>query len=223
MTPTTICHKEIESLSKKQRVNIVNALPGVRPVVLVGTVKKRVKETDNLKPKDGNLAVFSSLVHLGSDPALFGIFVRPEVNPKTPDTKFERQTLQNIRKHGYFTVNHIPIGDVETAHQCSAPYKSQQSEFIKSDLPCEYFKNIPAPFVESSPLAMALEFVREEKLGENGVVFVVGALRKIRVLEDFDKDHEYLLHPQHMGTVGVFGLGSYCRIEEVARLPKARV
>ena len=223
MSPTILDSNDIESFTAKQRLMMVNALPGIRPVVLVGTLKKRVKDYSDLKDKDGNLAVFSSIVHLGSDPALFGIFVRPEINPKSPDEKHERQTLQNIRKHKFFTINQIPAGDVEMAHRCSAPYKVQQSEFLKNDIPCDFFDEIPAPFVESSPLCYALEFVREERLAENGVVFVIGELKKVRVLEDFDKDNEQLLHPEKMGTVGVFGLGSYCKIEEIVSLPKAKV
>ena len=224
MTPTLLDENDLKGYSKKQRLQLVNALPGIRPAVLVGTLNSRARAVstgNGLTADNSNLAVFSSLVHLGSDPALFAIFIRPEVNPKTPDEKFERQTLDNIRKHRCFTISQIPLGDVEAAHRCSAPYKRHQSEFVKADLPCVFLDDFRAPFVESSPLSFGLQLVREYRLDENGVTMVIGELKRVRMLEDFDKNEDHLLHPEHIGTAGVFGLGSYCRVQEIAKLPKA--
>ena len=53
------------------------------------------------KSNDGfpNVAVFSSVTHLGSNPPLLGFITRPAFVP--------RNTYENIRKTGIYTINHI--------------------------------------------------------------------------------------------------------------------
>ena len=60
--------KEIEQLEQRYRTAFINSLAGFRQAVLVGT-----------KSVDGNtnLAIFNSLIHLGANPALFGLMSRP--------------------------------------------------------------------------------------------------------------------------------------------------
>jgi flavin reductase (DIM6/NTAB) family NADH-FMN oxidoreductase RutF len=84
-----ITNDDILEMEKIFRLNFVNSIPGYKSANLIGT-----------KSKAGvsNLAVFSSVVHLGSNPPLLG-FMRPAVVP--------RDTYQNIKETGKFTINHI--------------------------------------------------------------------------------------------------------------------
>ncbi|MBK6507064.1 MAG: hypothetical protein IPG02_15700 [Ignavibacteria bacterium] len=59
---------EIEQLDQGYRRAFINSLAGFRQVVLVGT-----KSADGIT----NLAIFNSLIHLGANPALFGLMSRP--------------------------------------------------------------------------------------------------------------------------------------------------
>lgn len=61
------------------RVQLATSLPGVKPVALIGTINSAGQT---------NLAPFSSIVHLGSNPALLGMVTRPYV--------VDRHTLANI-------------------------------------------------------------------------------------------------------------------------------
>jgi hypothetical protein len=75
----TLTSRDLEAMDKLARVQFATSLPGVKPVCLVGT-----RNAAGI----GNLAPFSSVVHLGSNPALLGMMTRPDV--------VERHTLANI-------------------------------------------------------------------------------------------------------------------------------
>jgi len=70
---------EIEQLEQRYRTAFINSLAGFRQAVLIGT--RSVDEKTNL-------AIFNSLIHLGANPALFGLMSRPD--------SVQRDTLQNI-------------------------------------------------------------------------------------------------------------------------------
>ena len=72
--------QDIANTSRIRRLNIVNSLSGIKPANLVGTISNN---------NETNLAIFSSVVHLGSDPALLGFVLRPE-------QEVRRHTYENI-------------------------------------------------------------------------------------------------------------------------------
>ena len=72
------------------RRNFINSLSGYKSVNLVGTIDKAGKT---------NLAIFNTVIHVGSNPALLGLLVRPPVVP--------RHTLTNILETNRYTINHI--------------------------------------------------------------------------------------------------------------------
>ena len=95
----------IETWERFYRANFINCLTGFKSANLIGTVNKSGQP---------NLAVFSSVVHLGSDPALIGFINRPLAAAP--------HTIQNIEATGVYTINHINPFFVEKAHQTSAKY-----------------------------------------------------------------------------------------------------
>ena len=84
---------DLESLETRFRGNLINSLGGFKSLVLIGTASRDGKE---------NLAVFSSLFHLGANPALCGLIVRPA------EPGFN--TLGNIMATGKYTLNHVHPG-----------------------------------------------------------------------------------------------------------------
>ena len=107
----------LKNLDKISRLNLVNSCTGFKSANLIAT-KSTSGET--------NVAVFSSVTHLGSDPALLGFILRPTVVP--------RDTYKNIKETGYFTVNHIAENMILDAHHTSANYNFGVSEFDKTNL-----------------------------------------------------------------------------------------
>ena len=71
---------EIENLDRIKRLNIINSISGIKPGNLIGS-----KSSNNKT----NLAIFSSVIHLGSHPPLLGFIVRPA-------NKIRRDTYENI-------------------------------------------------------------------------------------------------------------------------------
>ena len=91
--------KQISEFSKVYRLNLINSITGYKPANLIGSKSTKGKT---------NLAIFSSVVHLGSKPPLIGIITRPNTVP--------RDTYRNIIESSYYTINHISKNMVERAH-----------------------------------------------------------------------------------------------------------
>ncbi|MDP2159544.1 MAG: flavin oxidoreductase, partial [Flavobacterium sp.] len=70
----------IQNLSKIPRLNLINSCTGYKSANLIAT-----KTIEGIS----NVAVFSSITHLGSDPALLGFILRPTTVP--------RNTYKNIK------------------------------------------------------------------------------------------------------------------------------
>ena len=71
---------DLRALERRSRTRLVNALSGLRPIHLVGTVDSEGRT---------NLAPFNSATHIGADPPLIGLVFRP--------LTVERHTYENIR------------------------------------------------------------------------------------------------------------------------------
>lgn len=125
-----ISNSEFSSMEKLYRINLINSITGFKSVCLIGT-KNKLNQT--------NLSIISSLVHIGSSPALFGIIIRPGV--------VERHTLENILDTKCYTINHINESIYKQAHQTSARYPREISEFDATGLITEYKNDFYAPFV----------------------------------------------------------------------------
>jgi flavin reductase (DIM6/NTAB) family NADH-FMN oxidoreductase RutF len=66
-----ISTEEIEKLEKLERLNLINSCTGYKSNLLA------TKSVDGLS----NVAIFSSITHLGSSPAMIGFIVRPTTVP----------------------------------------------------------------------------------------------------------------------------------------------
>lgn len=156
----------IQSWERFYRANFVNSLTGFKSVSLIGTVNEFGQT---------NLGIFSSLVHIGSDPALVGYINRP--------VKAAPHTLANIQATGVYTINHIQPSFLDKAHQTSAKYPLEVSEFDEVGLTAEFLDGSAAPFVKESKVkySLALEEVIPIKL--NNTFLVIGKIQQVK-LED---------------------------------------
>jgi flavin reductase (DIM6/NTAB) family NADH-FMN oxidoreductase RutF len=103
---------EWQSWERFYRANFINSLTGFKSASLIGTINAQGVP---------NLGMFSSLVHIGSDPALIGYINRPLAAAP--------HTLANIKANGFYTVNHIQASFLDKAHQTSAKYPDEVNEF----------------------------------------------------------------------------------------------
>jgi flavin reductase (DIM6/NTAB) family NADH-FMN oxidoreductase RutF len=200
---------DIKALPRIPRLTLINAITGFKSANLVGTVDQNGAT---------NLAIFSSAVHIGSDPPLIGVVTRPIV----PDGKTSRHTYDNIKKTGFFTLNHVSEAMIEQAHQTSASYGDGISEFEAVGLTPQYLGLGKVPFVAESPIKMGLEFVEEYFIQANQTILVIGKVVEL-YLPDNCMDVAGNLDLNAAQTVALSGLDTYHRAEQVMRLPYARV
>jgi flavin reductase (DIM6/NTAB) family NADH-FMN oxidoreductase RutF len=139
MKNTYFSSSDILEMESRQRAAFINSLSGFKSASLIGSIDSN---------GNTNLAVFSSVVHLGSNPALIGFINRPDST--------SRHTLENILETNCFTINHINAAIYKQAHQTSARYDKTISEFDATGLTPEFSKLLEAPYVRESQIKYGL-------------------------------------------------------------------
>ena len=158
--------KELEGLSKIYRLNLINSVTGYKSAHLIGSISPS---------GDENLAVFSSIIHLGSNPALIGFILRPKTVP--------RNSHANMKSTGVFTLNAISSNQIEDAHHTSAKYPDNISEFDQTNLEPEIKEGWKAPYVKGAQIQIGCSYVNEYLIKENDTVLVVGKIEHLFIEE----------------------------------------
>lgn len=196
---------DIQSMQKVERLNLINSLSGIKPANLIGTIDQEGKE---------NLAIFSSVVHLGSNPALFGFILRPQGDVR-------RHTHENIMSTGVYTINFVTTDFIQNAHYTSAKFDASINEFVKSKLTPSYIDDYDAPFVEESPIKMGLKFVEEIPIKSNGTTLMVGQVEHIIMPDETMKDNGHI-DLGELDVAGISGLNTYYSLTKKDRFPYVR-
>ena len=197
--------EEIQSMPKVLRLNLINSLSGIKPANLIGTVNKN---------GDENLAIFSSVVHLGSNPALFGFILRPKGDVR-------RHTHENIIETKEFTLNFVTTAFIQQAHYTSAKFDASVNEFEKCGLTSSYIPSFLAPFVAESPIKMGLSFVEEISIKANGTSIIVGQVEHIVLPDEILNDNGHL-DLGSLDIAGISGLNTYYSLQKEDRFPYSR-
>ena len=199
-----ITDKELDQMEQRFRASFINSITGFKSVVLIGTKNKVNQE---------NLAIFNSIVHLGSNPALIGMIIRPD--------SVERHTLENIEETGFYTINHILESFVEQAHHTSARYPRNVSEFEASGLTPFYRADFFAPYVKESTVQIGMEFKTKINIPINNTLMIIGQIKSISLPEKAISTDGYI-DLEITKTITNSGLDSYHRTERIVRLPYAK-
>ena len=199
-----ITDKELDQMEQRFRASFINSITGFKSVALIGTKNNANQE---------NLAIFNSIVHLGSNPALIGMIIRPD--------SVERHTLENIEETGFYTINHILESFVEQAHHTSARYPRNVSEFEASGLTPFYRNDFFAPFVKESTVQIGMEFKTKINIPINNTLMIIGQIKSISLPEKAISTDGYI-DLEITKTITNSGLDSYHRTERIVRLPYAK-
>ena len=167
--------EEFSKFNKIPRLNLINSCTGYKSANLIAT-----KSADGIS----NVAVFSSVTHLGSDPALLGFVLRPNTVP--------RDTYINIKATEYFTVNAISESMIADAHQSSAAYDASISEFEMTNLEEEYLDEIEVPFVKGSPVRLLCRYLNEYPITENNTIHVIASIEAIYYDDLLEREDKWL-------------------------------
>lgn len=197
-------NKSIAELDRIYRLNLINSLSGYKAANLIGT-KGSIGE---------NLAIISSVVHLGADPPLLGFVMRP--------ARVERHTLSNLLETKMYTINHVSKDLVERAHYTSAHFPAGTSEFEKCKIEAEYISEFDAPFVKESCVKMGMRLVETLPIKANDTLFIVGEIEYL-LIEDSSITENGQVDLNQLQTVCISGLNRYHEVTELANHPYARV
>ena len=200
-----ITASDVIQMEQRTRAHLINSVGGFKSVCLIGTVDK-IGQT--------NLAIFSSIVHIGANPPLISFIMRPD--------SVERHTLANILETGSYTINHLNASIYKQAHQSSARYAKEVSEFDATGLSTEYKGNCKAPFVKESNVQLELDFKQRIDLTINNTIMIIGEIKNIYFPEGCMQEDGFL-DIEKAGTITCSGLDSYHLSKSLARLPYAKV
>ena len=159
--------KDINEMHHVYKINLINSCSGYKSANLIGT-----KSSEGIT----NVAIFSSVTHIGSAPAILGFFLRPNT--------VTRNTYDNIRETGYYSINHVHENILMEAHHTSAKYDKTISEFDKTMLEEDYKGNYLVPFVKDAPVQIAMKYIEEYPIKVNNTILVIGEIQDLYLADN---------------------------------------
>lgn len=193
---------DLDNLEQRYRANLINSLSGFKSAVLLGT-------TDG---KTNNVAVISSVVHIGANPPLLGMIMRPHT--------VQRDSLDNIKQQGFYTLNHVNTQWADKAHQTSARYEQDESEFEAVGLTPFFSDTLSAPYVKESEVNIGLKVAQHFSL-LNNTEMVIGEIQEVFFAKDALAKDGYL-DIEALNTASISGLDSYHSSKRLARYAYAK-
>ena len=201
---TTLSNVQIMDMEQRKRAQLINSISGFRSVALIGTIHTEGQT---------NLAIFNSIVHIGSNPPLLGFIMRPD--------SVERHTLSNIMETGCYTINHINSSMYEKAHQTSARYPKNVSEFDAAQLTPQFKDGFMAPFVKESHIQIGMEFKERIEISINQTSMIIGEIKWVHY-PDHCLSEDGFLDIEKAGSITSTGQDSYHTTQLLQRLQYAK-
>jgi len=191
-------------MPKHQKTHFINSLGGFKSISLLGTINGSGQT---------NLAIFSSIFHIGAHPPLIALIFRP-----SPP---ERDTLRNLLETGFYTINHINETIYKQAHQTSARYDDGISEFDVTGLKPEFKNNFKAPFVKESNIQIGVEFKERIDIIINNTIMIIGQIKEVYIPENCLGEDGFI-DLEKANTITCSGLDSYHKTMKLDRLSYAK-
>ena len=196
--------EDFTGMDQRFRTQLINSMPGVKALNLVGTRDAEGRE---------NLAIFNSIFHVGANPPYLGMVIRPD--------SVDRHTWQNIQATGSYTLNAVGADFYAKAHQTSARYDNQTSEFDAVGLNPEYRDGVIAPFVAESAIKIGLELQEFQRVECNGTLIVIGKVVYVEIEDELITD-DGSVDLVKAKSVGSIGLDGYVDLSWIDRLSYAK-
>ncbi|HKL40111.1 MAG TPA: flavin reductase [Cryomorphaceae bacterium] len=194
---------DIADMEKRFRANFINSISGFKSANLIGTVNQN---------GETNLAVFSSVVHIGADPPLIGFIMRP--------ISVERHTYQNIISKGLYTINALPFAMKKDGHKTSAKFHDGASEFDETAFSAR-MNDFGVPVVAESAVALTCELRSDQLLEVNKTRLIIGEIKEVQLNPTFlQSDGFYDL--AKAGVTVISGMDSYHSAEDGIRFSYAK-
>ena len=195
---------DLTVLERTFRANLINSASGFKPANLIGTCNAAGQS---------NLAIFSSVIHLGADPALLGFIQRPVGE--------QSHTYKNIKETGFYTINHVQEAFAAQAHYTSARFEQEESEFEACGLTPEYLAQFQAPFVGESTIKLGMRFVMEISIPLNNTILMIGRIEHLFLPSNLLSEQGNIALDVAK-DVCIAGLETYYNVSKLAQFPYAK-
>ena len=196
---------DILAMDKIPRLNLINSISGYKSANLIGTI-----DADGRS----NLAIFSSVVHLGSNPAMLAFIMRP--------TTVARHSYDNIQSSRQYTINHVSLDMTAEAHYTSAKFEIEQSEFEACGFTEEYHQDFRVPYVQGSPVQIGMKLEEVVSIKANGTIMVIGSVQQLHI-DSSIIDDDHALNLESGSVAALSGLNTYYKAAKIAKYSYARV
>ena len=195
---------DLAKLDRPYQRDLINTVSGPRSANLIGTANSQGQT---------NLAIFNTVTHIGANPPCLAFILRP--------TSVERHTYNNLKATGYYTINAVHRDILAAAHQTSAKYPDEVSEFDACGLTAQSSTQHTAPYVQESRIKIGLKFVEEHLIAVHQTRLIVGEIVELLV------DDEILSETGHLqlavaDSLAVGGLDCYYGLQNLGRQPHAK-
>jgi flavin reductase (DIM6/NTAB) family NADH-FMN oxidoreductase RutF len=195
---------DILEMEPRYRTTFVNSISGFKSLQMVATISESGKT---------NIALFNSIFHIGANPPLIGMICRPDGD--------QHETFSNIEKTGIYTLNNVKEEWYKKAHQTSARFSTNQSEFDTCGFTQQILPVFKAPFVFESSIKLGMEVKDITTIKFNGSRIVIGEVKYIILDEDLVATDGFV-DLEKAKSVTVSGLDSYYSTTKLARLKYAK-
>jgi len=195
---------DLEKMEQRYRATFINSLAGFKTALLIGS-----KSADGFS----NLAIFNSLIHIGANPPMYGFLCRPDT--------VKRDTLSNILETNYYTFNYVKSEDYKKAHQTSAKYEREVSEFEKTGFTETYINNFFAPFAQEAVVKIGLRFEEKIDIKINGTILIIGSIENIEMNADIISEDGFVALEKE-NVLACTGLDAYYHSDFIGRLSYAK-
>jgi flavin reductase (DIM6/NTAB) family NADH-FMN oxidoreductase RutF len=196
--------EDILGMEQRFRTTFINSISGFKSLQMIGTVNDLGVS---------NLALFSSIFHVGANPPYLGFVVRPDGN--------QHETMSNILIKKHYTLNNVLESNFVAAHQTSARYIAGESEFKACGFTEEYIEDFKAPFVKEANIKIGLAFKEFLPFSLNKTKIVIGEVKHILIDEDLVSEDGFV-DMQKAGSVTSAGLDAYYSANFLGRLSYAK-
>lgn len=193
-------HDDILKMDRNRRTALMNGLSGFRSAALVGTVDRQ---------QIPNLAIFFSTIHIGANPPLMGLLLRPPAA--------RQHTRDNLFASGQFTINAVPVEIIHQAHATAQRQAANESEFEACGLTPHYWPQFSAPAVAESPIRIGLQLQEHHDIASNQTTLVIGSVQRVEISPELIEDDGHL-RLDHADLVCVGDLETYYKPEFLERI-----
>lgn len=196
--------QDFETFEKRFQTTFFNSLSGFKSLNLVGSCDAQGST---------NLTLVNSVFHVGANPPLIGLVFRPNSVP--------RHGLENILETESFTLNHVSKAMLERAHQSSARYDRNVSEFDACEFNREYGA-IKAPYVQESQVKIGLKLAEVLPVELNATTIIISEIQEVILPNSAVGDDGYV-DLEKLGSLTCAGLDAYFQPQFLKRLSYPKV